>query len=290
MTPRTRAAPRPATPRARPAAPRADTAAPRADTAAPRADTAAPRADTPAPGADTAATRDRATPSDRAATPRARAATLLFGAAGAALLLVAAAAALLLSNESRPTPSAQPVAAASALRPVRVTSGDEIATGFPVGGNRVVTVAHILGGSPTVDGEPARVRRVDRRSDLALLTVPRLAMPRLTVPGGAAPVIADSASGGSPLRLLRVRDGRVSSLSVRVRRAIVAHVKTQDAARAVTRPALELAATVTPGDSGAPLVSPSGALAGVIFATSRARENTAYAVDASAVAKLLARD
>jgi hypothetical protein len=284
MTPRTRAAPRPATPRARPAAPRADTAAPCADSAAPRADTATPRA-------DTAATRDRATPSDRAATPRARAATLLFGAAGAALLLVAAAAALLLSNESRPTPSAQPVAAASALRPVRVTSGDEIATGFPVGGNRVVTVAHILGGSPTVDGEPARVRRVDRRSDLALLTVPRLALSRLAVPDGAAPVIAaDSASAGSTLHLLRVRVGRLSSLSVRVRRAIVAHVKTQDAARAVTRPALELAATVAAGDSGAPLVSPSGALAGVIFATSRARENTAYAVDASAVAKLLARD
>jgi hypothetical protein len=285
MTPRTRAAPRPATPRARPAVPRADTAAPRADSAAPRADTATPRA-------DTAATRDRATPSDRAATPRARAATLLLGASGAALLLVAAAAALLvLSKESRPTPSAQPVAAASALRPLRVTSGDEIATGFAVGGNRVVTVAHILRGTATVDGEPARVRRVDRRSDLALLTVPRLALSRLAVPDGAAPVIAaDSASAGSTLHLLRVRVGRLSSLSVRVRRAIVAHVKTQDAARAVTRPALELAATVAAGDSGAPLVSPSGALAGVIFATSRARENTAYAVDASAVAKLLARD
>jgi hypothetical protein len=246
MTPRSQAVPRPATPRA-----------------------------------------DAATPRARPATRRAGAATHLLGAAGATLLLAAAAAAVLvLSNDSAPSPFAQSAAAAPALRPLRVTSGDQIATGFAAGGNRVVTVAHILGGAETVDGEPARVRRVDRPSDLALLTVPGLA-----VPGRAAPVIAaDSASDGSHLRLLRVRDGRVSSLSVRVRRAIVAHVRAQDAARAVTRPALELAASVAAGDSGAPLVSPSGALAGVIFATSRARENTAYAVDASAVAKLLARD
>jgi hypothetical protein len=37
-------------------------------------------------------------------------------------------------------------------------------------------------------------------------------------------------------------------------------------------------------------VSRSGALAGVIFAASSRREGTAYAVDGSAVARLLARD
>ena len=199
----------------------------------------------------------------------------------ASLLLAAAAGALALSFDSAPGPSAPPSALHPDLRPLRVASGDEIATGFAVGGNRVVTVAHALGGEATVDGVRARVRRVDRRSDLALLTVPGLSEPAIATAAAAE---------GALLRLLRVRDGRASRVSVHVRRAIVAHVKAQGAARPVTRPALELAARVAAGDSGSPVISSSGALAGVIFATSRARENTAYAVDAAAVARLLARE
>jgi len=70
----------------------------------------------------------------------------------------------------------------------------------------------------------------------------------------------------------------------------VAHVRAPGAERALTRPALELAAGVEAGDSGAPVLSSSGALAGVIFATSNRRTDTAYAVDASALTRLLARD
>jgi V8-like Glu-specific endopeptidase len=57
----------------------------------------------------------------------------------------------------------------------------------------------------------------------------------------------------------------------------------------VTRPALELAARVVAGDSGAPVVSRSGVLAGVIFAASSRHPDTAYAIDAKAVTRLLAR-
>ena len=61
------------------------------------------------------------------------------------------------------------------------------------------------------------------------------------------------------------------------------------AARAVARPALELSARIAPGDSGAAVVSDGGELAGVVFAASRNRSETAYAVDASAVTHLLKR-
>ena len=53
------------------------------------------------------------------------------------------------------------------------------------------------------------------------------------------------------------------------------------------RPALVLRARVTVGDSGAPVLTDSGRVAGVLFARSRTRASTAYAVDAAAVAELL---
>ena len=71
--------------------------------------------------------------------------------------------------------------------------------------------------------------------------------------------------------------------------SIVAHVRAAGAARAVVRPALELSARIAPGDSGAAVVSDGGALAGIVFAASRNRSDTAYAVDASAVRRLLHR-
>ena len=55
------------------------------------------------------------------------------------------------------------------------------------------------------------------------------------------------------------------------------------------RPALELRAAVAVGDSGAPVVTSGGRVAGVVFARSRTRADVAYAVDGSAVAALLRR-
>jgi hypothetical protein len=198
----------------------------------------------------------------------------------AAALLAAGAVALVLGSSDR--------ADRTGPRLLRVTSGHEIATGFAVGVNRIVTVAHVLDGGVAVNGRArvvvngrrARVLRVDRRSDLALLAAPGLA---------AHGIDTETAVSGASVRVLRLRNGRTSSLSVHVRRMIVAHVRAPGATRAVTRPALELAARVAAGDSGAPVVSGSGGLAGVVFATSSARDETAYAVDASAVARLLAQ-
>jgi hypothetical protein len=238
----------------------------------------------------TAPTRDRAEALPTAGPrPAAGAAAGLLHRRTLALLvagiLVAGLAAVLLARSGDPAPSRSP-----AIAPVRVTSGGEIATGFAVGSDRVVTVAHVVDGAVkeagtdgavTVNGVRAPVLRLDRRSDLALLAVPGI--------GARSPALT-AAGAGDEVRVLRLRDGRSTSRSARVRRAIVAHVSALGAVRAVTRPALELGARVRAGDSGAPVVSRSGALAGVIFAASSRRDETAYAVDASAVARLLAWD
>jgi S1-C subfamily serine protease len=207
--------------------------------------------------------------------PAAARATAAAAVLGAALLAAAALAlALLPGGDSALSP------AAPGIVPLRVSSGNDIATGFAVADGRVLTVAHVLDGPVTLGGRRVRVLRVDRRNDLALLTAPGQR--------GHAPGIT-SATNGEHLRVIRIRRGGLSSLSVHVRRAIVAHVRAPGAARAVVRPALELSARIAPGDSGAALVSDGGALAGVVFAASRNRSDTAYAVDASAVRQLLQR-
>jgi hypothetical protein len=166
---------------------------------------------------------------------------------------------------------------------LRVSSGQGIATGFAVPGGRVITVAHVLDGSVTVGGRRVRVLRVDRRSDLALLSVPGVDTGKLDVA---------SARDGEHLRVLRLRDGGPSILSVHVRRSIVAHVRAPAAAQAAVRPALELVLPrryggVAAGDSGAAVITDAGELAGVVFAASRNRADTSYAVDGSAVMRLL---
>jgi hypothetical protein len=201
------------------------------------------------------------------------------------VLAVAVAAGFAIALLLRDDPPRAPVA--SPVSPLRVASGHEIATGFAVGDGRVITVAHVVDGPVTVRGRRVRVVRVDRRNDLALLAAPgvRAGGPELRA---AVPGVANAADG-QHLRVVRLRGGRLSLLSVDVRRSIVAHVRVAGARRAVARPALELSARVAAGDSGAPVITDDGALAGVVFAASRNRADTAYAVDAKAVTELLRR-
>jgi S1-C subfamily serine protease len=154
-----------------------------------------------------------------------------------------------------------------------VGAGGEHATAFAVGGDRIVTVAHALDPSRpvTVDGRRARVLRVDRAADLALLALPGLR---------AAAVRTGSGAPG---------DVRRRGRRARVRRAITATVRGVPGERAARRAALELAARARPGDSGAPLLAGDGRVVGVLFAASRDRADTAYAVDGSALRALLAR-
>jgi hypothetical protein len=141
------------------------------------------------------------------------------------------------------------------------TGPPDRAHGFVAGNGLVVTVAHVLGGRVTVGGRRASVARVDRRLDLAVLRVPGVR--------GERPRLAENADANTVL-------GRPAP----VVRRIAARVDGGPA-----RPALR--ADVSPGDSGAPLVTSIGRVAGVVFARSSSRPSTAYAVDASAVAQML---
>jgi S1-C subfamily serine protease len=166
-----------------------------------------------------------------------------------------------------------------------LTTGSEQATGFAVAPGRVVTVAHAVPGEARVrvraargEVRSARVRAVHRQTDLALLAVPRLR---------AAALETATAGKEDRVSVLVLRDGRVEADDAVVRRPIDAQVSAPGAARALSRPALELEARLRAGDSGAPVLTEDGELAGVVFARSRNRADTAYAVDARALRELL---
>ncbi len=168
-----------------------------------------------------------------------------------------------------------------AAAPAIVTVGDgpaAVATGFTVSPGRVVTVAHVLAGDAvTVRGADGVARRgeVVRRDDaldLALLAVPGLR---------SAPGFAPAGT-----HMLVHRDGAIAALPVRVARRISARVRTAGTSAVARRPALELTAATLAGDSGAPVFR-GGRLAGIVFARSHDRAGIAYAVDASALERLL---
>jgi S1-C subfamily serine protease len=162
---------------------------------------------------------------------------------------------------------------------VRVGNGPaNVATGFMIAHERVVTVAHVLaGGAITVQGADgvarhAEVVRRDDALDLALLAVP-----------GLRP---DPTFAGPATRMLVHRDGAVAALPARVVRRITARIRVAGATGTARRPGLELATAPAAGDSGAPVLS-DGRVAGIVFARSRDRPGIAYAVDAEALARLL---
>ena len=172
-------------------------------------------------------------------------------------------------------------------------AGSERATGFVSGRGRVVTVAHAVAGARAVAGDravrvlppraasslPARILRIDRRRDLALLAVPRL---RGAAPGTAG--IEDDVS------VLVLRGGRVVAIAAEIRRGIDARVSAAGAGPVLRRPALELEARLGAGDSGAPVLTEDDEVAGVVFARSRNHRDIAYAVDAPALVEFLAEN
>jgi hypothetical protein len=154
----------------------------------------------------------------------------------------------------------------------------EIATGVAAGDDRVLTVAHPLDGrhSVRVGGRPARVLRIDRGLDLALLAVPGLRAPALRLGGN-----------GARAGLVVLRDGRPHGLAGSIRRHVRVRWSEQPGDPPSDRPGLEIAATVDPGDSGAPVLDPHGRLLGVLYARAEDDHGTAWAVDASAVRRIL---
>jgi len=152
-------------------------------------------------------------------------------------------------------------------------------SGWVVAPERVVTNAHVVAGTTrehvriqgTGRSYDARVVVFDPKRDLAVLSVPGLPAPAsrqgpdLTRSSGA--VVA-----GFPL------NGPYRLDSARVRDVIKATGADIYGGPGVVREVYSLYATVQPGNSGGPLLSPSGAVVGVVFARSLDDDKTGYAL------------
>lgn len=155
----------------------------------------------------------------------------------------------------------------------------EVATGFSAGGESVVTVAHVVLGADVIhvvpmaggDALPARVTVLDTRKDIAVLAV-------VGLQPGTVKFASGGATAGSCATVLTVRGGRVVRVDAQVRRHVQVSIDVPVPAR---RAALELAADIRRGDSGAPVLDGAGRVEGVVFAVSREGPPTAWAVDVS---------
>ncbi len=168
---------------------------------------------------------------------------------------------------------------------IAVDCGQQVdGSGFAYATQRVMTNAHVVAGvdRPRVlvagSGEalPARVVHFDPQLDVAVLLVPGLRADPLTFSGearrGDAAVVAGFPGGGD-----------LSAEPARIRARISARGTDIYGRGTVTREVFSLRASVLPGNSGGPLLSPEGEVDGVVFAASVDDPETGYALTASQV-------
>lgn len=157
-------------------------------------------------------------------------------------------------------------------------------SGFLYAHNRIMTNAHVVAGvgSPAVETTSgrilhARVVLFDPEKDVAILRVPGLGGTPLSFSGpidrGQNAVVV-----GFP------EDGPFAAVAARVRAVQNAQGPDIYQNAEVTREIYSLYADIRPGNSGGPLLTPSGAVAGVVFAAAVDNAKTGYALTASEVA------
>jgi len=188
------------------------------------------------------------------------------------------AAGLLLAATVGAVPASADSAAATAMdSSVLLYTTDGLGAGFAVEGGRFVTAAHVVAGADTVrvsagdETFTGTVLARDSRRDLAELRVPGLDLPALELQT-AAPAVGDEVFAiGAPLGdYLQASTGIVSA------------VVTQDGVQRV-----QLDAAVNPGNSGGPLVSGDGTVAGVVVTKSLEGEGIGWATSATEVRDFL---
>ncbi len=153
-------------------------------------------------------------------------------------------------------------------------------TGVVIGPQRVATNAHVVAGvdAPTVQvngaGEKlaAQVVLFDPQRDFAVLAVPDLTAPAMPL------ARADLGHGDDALVAGFPRNGGFKAGSARVRAVLQATGEDIYGKAGVQREVYSLYADVQPGNSGGPLVSVDGRLAGVVFAKSLDDAATGYAL------------
>lgn len=161
-------------------------------------------------------------------------------------------------------------------------------SGVAIAGGLVITNAHVVAGSDTVqlrrtDGavRSGRVVAFDPARDLALVSVEDLGLPPL--PLATADPRDEVAVIGYPGGQLepRVAAARVQQRRTAVGRDIYGAADTE-------RQVLFLSAELRRGDSGAPLIDQQGRVVGIVFAVSPEQPSSAYALDRREVDAVLA--
>lgn len=158
-------------------------------------------------------------------------------------------------------------------------------TGFVFAPQHVMTNAHVVAGTdrlqvqaPEQGALPATVVRFDPAADVAVLFVPGLAAPPLAFASAPAATGADALVIGYP------QDGPFDVRAARVREQLQATGRDIYDTGSVTRSIYSIRALVRPGNSGGPLVDPSGHVLGVVFATAVDAQDTGFVLTNSEVA------
>lgn len=157
-------------------------------------------------------------------------------------------------------------------------------SGFPVGGDLLVTAAHVVAGTRDTTVIPATGRQtfkgtvvyIDSRKDIAIVRV-RTNGRVFVVEDDAAKRNTDGAAIGFPGGGKRT----ISPARVRVR----TNARGYDiySRRSVTRTIYVLRASVRQGNSGGPFVDADGKVRGMIFAASRENSEESYALAESEI-------
>jgi S1-C subfamily serine protease len=158
-------------------------------------------------------------------------------------------------------------------------------SGFVFAPHRVMTNAHVVGGvdQPTVQigGQgklyDAKIVLYDWQRDIAVLDVPTLNAPALSLTTTAAKSRDGAIVAGFP------ENGNFDVRAARIRARIQANGPDIYHRTTVHRDVYSLFTLVRQGNSGGPLLTPSGQVYGVVFAKSLDDANTGYALTAGEV-------
>lgn len=161
-------------------------------------------------------------------------------------------------------------------------------SGWVVAGNRVATNAHVVGGATNTTvqvggaGErlAATVVAFNPDLDLAILDVPGLRsspLPRT----GPLKSSQDAVVAGFPL------GGGYTVKAARIRGTVSAAGDDIYGGKGVVRQVYSLSGTVRPGNSGGPLLTTDGKVAGTVFARSMVDHSTGYALTDAATDAML---
>lgn len=158
-------------------------------------------------------------------------------------------------------------------------------SGFVYAPDRVMTNAHVVAGMDepfvqirgTGEAYKARVVYIDTDIDVAVLYVPGLGAPTVDFAAREAERGDDAVVAGFP------GGGRLTATAARVRGIITARGTNIYDSGTVVREVYAIRGEVVPGNSGGPLLSPTGEVYGVVFAAAVGDSTTGYALTAQQV-------